>query len=206
MNYAYIRVSTKKQDSDNQRHEIEKWCASHNVAIDAWIEETVSGGKCFRDRRLGHATEQMHSGDRVICTELSRLSRSIMDLFTLVQTFFEKGVGVYAIKQNFEIKDDLQSKILVFALAICSETEKQMISERTKMALYRKREQGVKLGRRPGSRNKVLKLTPKEPAIRILLAEGHSKSEIARLLSVDRSTLVRYIAKMDSAEQSPVAS
>lgn len=193
--YGYIRVSTGKQDADTQRYEIEKYCAATGIVIadDHWIEETVSGAKDYKRRKLGGLIDTLEQGDLVICTELSRLSRSIMSLCALAQELFDRGIRVYSIKQSFELRDDLQSKLMLVCLSMCAEVERDLISQRTRQALEKKRLEGVKLGRKPGSLNKVVKLTPKEPAIRILLAEGHSKAKIARLLGVDRSTLSRYI-------------
>ena len=53
MIYGYIRVSTDKQTTDNQRFEIEKFCADKKYAVESWIEETISGTKRIEERRLG---------------------------------------------------------------------------------------------------------------------------------------------------------
>lgn len=53
MVYAYIRVSTDKQDCDNQKFEIERYCKYNKITIDKWIEETISGTKNPDKRKLG---------------------------------------------------------------------------------------------------------------------------------------------------------
>ena len=53
MVYGYIRVSSDKQTVENQRFEIEKFCKVHNLHIDGWIEETISGTKSYTKRQLG---------------------------------------------------------------------------------------------------------------------------------------------------------
>lgn len=83
--------------------------------------------------------------------------------------------------------------MLAFAFGLSAEIERNLISQRTKEALDRKRAEGVKLGRPKGALSKTVKLTGKEDAIRILRAEGTSWAQIARLLHVDRSTLVRFV-------------
>ena len=193
MMYAYIRVSTDKQDAENQRFEIEKYCAARNLAVDEWIEETVSGTKHYDKRKLGALIERMERGDLLLCTEISRLGRTLYMVFDVLRLLTERGVRLQTIKDGYTLDESIQSKVLAFAFGLASEIERNLISQRTKEALDRKRAEGVKLGRKPGSLNRIVKLTPKEPAIRILLDEGCSKSEIARLLKVDRSTLSRYI-------------
>lgn len=194
MTALYARVSTGVQDTANQGFELRNYCESHNIQVDKYVEETVSGVKTPKLRKLGDLVDQLNPGDTIMCTEISRLSRSIMELYSFMADMMEREIHVVAIKQNFELKDDITSKVLIFALGLCAEIERTMISERTKMALEKKKAEGVKLGRRPGTKNKRVKLTDKEPAIRILLNEGQSYSSIARLLRVDRTTLMRYIA------------
>jgi len=53
MIYGYIRVSTDKQNVDNQRFEINRFCSTNNLNIDQWIEETISGVKSPEKRLLG---------------------------------------------------------------------------------------------------------------------------------------------------------
>lgn len=53
MIYGYIRVSSDKQTVENQRFEINNFCNRENLAIDGWIEETISGTKAYNKRQLG---------------------------------------------------------------------------------------------------------------------------------------------------------
>ena len=86
MNYGYIRVSSDKQTVENQRFEITSFCHREGLVINGWIEETVSGTKPYSKRRLGRLLKQATTGDLIICSELSRLGRSlymIMDILSL---------------------------------------------------------------------------------------------------------------------------
>lgn len=193
MIFSYERVSTNKQDTENQSFEIDKFCARNNIVVDKHVVEIVSGGKDFKQRKLGELLKQMNTGDLLICTEISRLARSVYQVFEVLKIMSEKGIGLRTIKDNFELSNTIQSKVLAFAFALASEIEKSMISSRTKEALDRKKAEGVQLGRPKGALSKNVKLSGKEEAIRVLLDEGTSYAQIARLLHVDRSTLVRFV-------------
>ena len=73
MIYAYIRVSSDKQTTENQRYELQRFAMHELLHIDRWIEETVSGGRNYRERELGALLDQVGEGDMILCSELSRL-------------------------------------------------------------------------------------------------------------------------------------
>lgn len=192
MTYGYIRVSSDKQTVENQRYEIREYCKAHGMSVDAWIEETISGTKKWDKRKLGELLHMVENGDTIICSELSRLGRNLYMIMDILSCCMERGAVIKTIKDNFTLGDDIQSKVLAFAFGLSAEIERNLISQRTKEALQRKRAEGVRLGRPRGALSKTTKLTEKESAIRVLIAEGTSYSQIARLLHVDRTTLMRY--------------
>jgi len=69
MIYGYIRVSTKKQDTENQKFEILKFAQSRQIKIDQFIEETISGTKSYKDRKLGELLNTLKKGDTIITSE-----------------------------------------------------------------------------------------------------------------------------------------
>lgn len=73
MNYGYIRVSTDKQTTQNQRFEIQQYCVNENLPIQGWIQETISGTRSYDKRAVGKLLKKVKPGDLIICTELSRL-------------------------------------------------------------------------------------------------------------------------------------
>ena len=84
MNYGYIRVSTDKQTIENQRYEISKSAKAYGIVINGWIEKTASGTKAPDKRKLDKLLKEVQIGDTIICSEISRLGRSlymIMDIF-----------------------------------------------------------------------------------------------------------------------------
>ena len=192
MTYGYIRVSSDKQTVENQRFEIGRFCAAQEMEIDGWIEETISGTRDYDKRKLGELLRNVRAGDLIICSELSRLGRSLYMVMEILSLCMERDCRVWTVKDNFRLGDDIQSKVLAFAFGLSAEIERNLISQRTKEALNRKRAEGVHLGRPKGALSKRVKLTGKEEVIRVLREEGTSWSQIARLLHVDRSTLVRF--------------
>ena len=192
MTYGYIRVSSDKQTVENQRFEIGRFCSAQEMEIDGWIEETISGTRNYDKRKLGELLRNVRAGDLIICSELSRLGRSLYMVMEILSLCMERDCRVWTVKDNFRLGDDIQSKVLAFAFGLSAEIERNLISQRTKEALDRKRAEGVHLGRPKGALSKRVKLTGKEEVIRVLREEGTSWSQIARLLHVDRSTLVRF--------------
>ena len=192
MNYGYIRVSSDEQTVENQRFEITHYCEHNHIQIDQWIEETISGTKTPDKRKLGILLHGVHEGDMIICSELSRLGRNLFMIMDILAICMEKGVTVWTIKDNFCLKDDIQTKVLAFAFGLSAEIERNLISQRTKEALARKKSEGVQLGRTKGSQNHKTKLSGKEEVIRELLYQGQSYSAIARIFHVDRTTLMRF--------------
>lgn len=193
MNYGYIRVSSDKQTVENQRFEINRFCENNGIIIDDWISETISGTKSYSKRQLGRLLRKVHKGDVIICSELSRLGRNLFMIMEILNICMNKECRVWTIKDNYRLGDDLQSKVLAFAFGLSAEIERNLISQRTKEALKRKKAEGVKLGRIIGSKNVKNVLTGKENKINQWLEEGVSKAEIARRCKVNPSTIFRYI-------------
>ncbi|MDR1359189.1 MAG: master DNA invertase Mpi family serine-type recombinase, partial [Coriobacteriales bacterium] len=193
MNYGYIRVSTDKQTVENQRYEIINFARDNNLVINGWIEETISGAKNYDKRKLGKLLKRVKADDLIICAELSRLGRNLFMIMEILNICMVKGCKVWTIKDNYRLGEDIQSKVLAFAFGLSAEIERNLISQRTREALARKKAEGVVLGRPKGKKSKRVKLSGKEEAIRILLADNHSKSEIARIFKVNRSTLNAFI-------------
>lgn len=193
MNYGYIRVSSDKQTIENQRFEIVKFAKANDLQIDGWIEETISGVKNYNTRELGDLLEKVKKDDLIICTELSRLGRSLFMIMEILSLCMKKECKVWTIKDNYRLGDDIQSKVLAFAFGLSAEIERNLISQRTKEALARKKSEGVILGRPKGRKSSHYKLTGVEETIRILRQQGVSKSEIARIFKVNRATVDKFI-------------
>lgn len=196
MVYGYIRVSSDKQTVENQRFEINKFCEREHLSIEAWIEETISGTKGYDKRRLGKLLKRVHKDDIIICSELSRLGRNLFMIMEILNICMMKECRVWTVKDGYRLGDDIQSKVLAFAFGLSAEIERNLISQRTKEALARKKAEGVKLGRHRGSRNKTHKLDGMEDKIKKMLSAGYTKVFISKHLKVHKSTLLRYLKEM----------
>ena len=141
---AYLRVSTGKQLLENQKNEISAFAQNRNMVIDQWVTEIASGCKQRNDRKLGTLLRRMKKGDSLIVTELSRLSRTLIDIMTIMGTLLQKGVVLYSTKERYSFDNSLNSKVLCFAFGLVAEIERNLISMRTREALALRREQGVK--------------------------------------------------------------
>lgn len=202
MTYGYIRVSTDKQTVENQRFEIREFARKNGIAVDRWIEETVGGTVPAERRRLGGLLSKAKAGDLIICSELSRLGRSLFMIMSILNRLMETGVRVWTIKDGYRLGDDIQSKVLAFAFALSAEIERNLISQRTKEALERRRSEGKRLGRPKGSRNDASKLDGAEFGATLMILHGVSVNRMAALYGVHRNTVRRFIArkKLDAPE------
>ena len=198
MIYGYIRVSTDKQSVENQRFEINNFCSSGNIRIDKWIEEKISGNMAVEKRKLGSLLKRLSREDVLICSEISRLGRNLMMIMSILNECMQKEIKVWTIKDNYRLGNDINSKVLAFAFGLSAEIERNLISQRTREALARKKNEGIKLGRPKGKTGK-LKLTKKDAQIRHLLRNGTSISAIARKMKVSRTTATKYIKEMGVA-------
>ena len=192
MVYGYVRVSTDKQTVENQRYEIVRFCRKNNIAIGQWIEETTSGTKIPEKRRLGPLLNRIIAGDLIICSELSRLGRSMFMIMSILSKCMAIGAKIWTIKDGYRLGDDIQSKVLAFAFGLSAEIERNLISQRTKEALARCKAEGKILGRCPGKAINV-KLSGSEAKLERLLIDGWSKVAIGRYFGVHRQTVRIFI-------------
>ena len=193
MNYGYIRVSSDKQTVENQRFEIINFCEKNELKIDGWIEETVSGTKSYDKRELGTLLEKVTVGDLIVCSELSRLGRNLFMIMEILNQCMTKECRVWTIKDGYRLGDDIQSKVLAFAFGLSAEIERNLISQRTREALARKKAEGVILGRPKGRKSSHVKLSGKEEIIKDLREHGVPINEIARIYKVNRNTVSKFI-------------
>lgn len=195
MIYGYIRVSTDKQTVENQRFEIDNFCRRQNLAVDGWIEETISGTKFYSKRALGKLLNKVKQGDIIICSELSRLGRNLFMIMEILNLCMQKECQVWTIKDNYRLGDDIQSKVLAFAFGLSAEIERNLISQRTKEALAKRRSEGQHLGRPFGAKTsfEAHKLYSKREQISELFEQGYSQKRVAELCKVSRNCLANFI-------------
>ena len=144
--------------------------------------------------------KRVQKDDFSICAELSRLGRNLFMIMEILNICMTKECRVWTIKDNYRLGDDIQSKVLAFAFGLSAEIERNLISQRTKEALARKKAEGVVLGRPKGRKSapEKYKLYGKATLVHELLKAKVSKRKIAKLCKVDRNTLDRYIKQFMS--------
>ena len=126
---AYLRVSTEKQFLENQREEIVRFAERNGMSIDKWYTETVSGSV---SSKVSGVLDKMRPGDSLIVTEISRLSRTLLEIMTILNSCIKKGVILYSTKEGYVFQNDINSKVLGFAFGLMAEIERNLISMRTK--------------------------------------------------------------------------
>lgn len=189
--YAYVRVSTQMQPYESQEFEIKNWCTKRSITIDRWVTESVSGTISWEKRMLGKTIRRMKPGDLLVCSEISRLGRNMLMIMSILNVCSQRQIKIHTIKDNFDLSDSINSKIIAFAFALAAEIERNLISQRTKEALAAKKDSGKQLGRPKGYSTKVKKICDERREIENLLSSGQSLTAVAKRYKVHRNTLTR---------------
>ncbi len=202
---GYLRVSTGKQHPANQKDEIERFAARKNITVNRWVVEVASGSKSEKDRKLGRLLKTMQSGDILIITEISRLSRTLTEIMSIMGRCLEKGIILYTTKEGYTFDNTINSKVLCFAFGLVAEIERNLISMRTKEALAMRKAEGVRLGRRPGSFTKTNILMENSDQVISMLRRGHSIIDVCRHFGVSRETFRKLRCSVPEVEEAVTA-
>lgn len=144
--FAYCRVSTAEQTTDNQRKEIE--AAGFVLQPSRVITETISGSQAAAQRpEFARLVDRLESGDVLIVTKLDRLGRSAQDVRATVELLASKGVRVYCLALGGADLTSSSGKLTMQVLAAVAEFELDLLRERTAAGLERARAEGKRLGR-----------------------------------------------------------
>jgi len=195
MTYAYLRVSTDKQDAENQKLGIIEYAQARNIAIDEFVEDVVSGTKDWQKRALGNLIQSVKAGDVLIFAEVSRIARNTLQCLQVLQIAADKKLTVHVAKQQMIFDNSLNSKIIATTLALASEIERSFISMRTKEALKKAKQAGKVLGRPKGKKSTNAKLAANHDQVAALLKNKVSVSAIGRMMDVNRKTVSTYIER-----------
>lgn len=200
MIYGYLRVSSDEQDVNSQKQGVDQFAKDNKWTIETYItDEGVSGGKDPDKRNLGPLLKKVQKGDKIICSEISRLGRDLYMVMDILHFCMDRGCVIYTVKDRFTLGDDIQSKVLAFAFGLAAEIERQMIRQRTKEGLRLKMKQGILLGRALGTKapqTYVFKnLEEQKNDILIALKYGVSQRNLAKKVGVDRNTLARHLVR-----------
>lgn len=100
---AYLRVSTDKQDINNQKLEILEFARKRDLQISEFIDVTASSHKDSKQRRIDELLDKLSNTKILIVTELSRLGRSTAEVITLINELINRDIRIICIKQNMDI-------------------------------------------------------------------------------------------------------
>ena len=194
-NFGYMRVSTDKQDSDNQRGAILEYSNKHSLGQIEFFGETISSRKT--DRAIFQLIDRLAPDDNLVIFELSRLGRSMSELESIRVKIAERGATIHAISQNLTIMpdgSDITTQALIFAFSISAQLERQMISDRTKNALQARKAKGLPMGRPAG----VSKLDGLSEVIMNYQDKGLNLTAISKLIDCNRQTLANWLEAQNS--------
>ena len=182
--FAYCRVSTADQTTDNQAREIEG--AGFTVDPKRIIAETVSGSVAAMERKgFAKLVDRLEAGDILIVTKLDRLGRNAMDVRSTVDSLAQEGVKVHCLALGGVDLTSAAGKMTMGVIAAVAEFERDLLVERTQAGLSRAKAEGKTLGR-PSS------LTAEQQAtIRLQRSQGLSLGALAAEYGVSRAAIQR---------------
>jgi len=182
---GYIRVSTEQQSMKNQRHKLLEYAQNNKLIIDEFIELEISSKKTQKDRLLDDVFSKLKSGDIFICTELSRLGRNMLEILNLIEKFNNLDIKIIFTNQP-ELstnKNEALSSLLLAIYGYFAQTEREIISERTKQGLAAARASGKILGRPKGAKNKNRVLDPFKDEIKKYIDLGLMQTNILKIIN-----------------------
>ena len=190
--FGYLRVSTDKQDVENQRHGLLDYCNSHQLGQVEFHEDTSSARVDWRKSGVSTLLNVMAPGDTMIVSEISRLARSTLQVLEILEEAAKKEIRVLVVKSQLVMDGSLQATISATILGLAAQIEREFISVRTAEALARRRNDGGVIGRPKGPAIRV-KLDAHREEIISYLRKGISKRSIAKLLNCSPSTLYSWL-------------
>lgn len=182
--FAYCRVSTFDQTTDNQIREIE--AAGFKVDAKRIIAETVSGSVAAKERKgFARLVDRLEDGDVLIVTKLDRLGRNATDVRMTVDRLAADGIRVHCLALGGVDLTSPAGRMTMQVIAAVAEFERDLLIERTQSGLARAKASGAILGR-PQSLTAAQQIE-----IRAARAEGVSLGALAAKFGVSRSAIQR---------------
>lgn len=182
--FAYCRVSTSEQTTDNQIHAIR--AAGYDIPDQRVVSETTSGGVCAMARPCFKAMieHKMEQGDMLVVLKLDRLGRDSIDVQQTIQLLIDRGIKVVSLDLPVRDLSSAEGKLMLQLMGAFAEFERSRIKERTREGLERAKAQGKKLGR-PAALDTT-------ENVQSMKAEGMSQSKVAAALGLGIATVKRH--------------
>ena len=205
--FAYLRVSTGEQTVEHQRRAIEEWAGRSGVEVVRWFEDAASGALPALRRpglaALIAALDGPERPDVVVVYELSRLARSITELWRLIDEMeVKRGVPVVSVspaEQALNVMDPAYRQFLRSVLAFVAQMEREMIRQRTRAAMAAlRRDPPPELARRASElwrRGLGLRRIARELGVPV--SQVRRALAAAGVLQVQEGTCPRCFARME---------
>ncbi len=191
--FAYCRVSTLEQNTENQRREIE--AAGFAIQPRRLIEEKISGSVAASERPgFARLLDRMENGDVLIVTKLDRLGRDAMDVRKTVEQLAMSDIRVHCLALGGVDLTSPAGKMTMQVISAVAEFEKDLLIERTHSGLARARAAGKRFGRPPALNDEQKK------AVLERIDAGASISSIARDFDTTRQTILRVKASRPAGD------
>ena len=182
--FAYCRVSTTEQDTENQVLEIKN--AGFALEPHRIVEEKVSGSVAAYERpEFKKLSEKLEATDVLIVTKLDRLGRNAIDVRSTIEKLAEVGVRVHCLALGGADLSSPAGKMTMQVISAVAEFERDLLIERTHSGLIRAKAAGKKFGR-PSALNDV-----QQKEVILKLNQAHSISSLAREYKTSRQTIIR---------------
>ncbi|PKR59933.1 recombinase family protein [Thalassospira lohafexi] len=183
--FAYARVSTTAQTTENQIKEIEDRGYTPDTIYQDVISGKVPTAKRQEFSKLIDTVQRMKGEKRLIVSKLDRLGRDAADILQTVRALEDLGCKVLVLQLGELDLTSTAGKLVLSTLSAVAEMERDILIERTQAGLSRARSQGKTLGR-PNVTDEQTRQN-----IRHLLTDGKSVSAIARQHGISRQTVMR---------------
>ena len=184
VNVAYARVSSEEQNLDRQLDILK------SADVEEIIQEKISGTKADRPELL-KLLEKLRKRDIILVTDLTRLSRSTKDLFSLVEQIEKKGANIKSLKENWLDTTTPQGKLMFTLMAGINQFERDLISQRTIEGLEAARKRG-----KFGGRKEKLDIDQKKALYQLYQQKEMTVKSICELFKLSKPTLYKVVEKV----------
>lgn len=186
---SYLRVSSTDQNLTRQREAV-----NHSGHIDREFTDELSGGAKSHRPGLEDCINYLREDDVLVVASIDRLARSLVDLRVIIDRITDKGASVIFLKENLTFaagRDDPRANLMLGILGSFAEFERSIIRER--------QAEGIALAKKAGKYAGRPKALDKEQIqeAKDMIAQGETKSAVAKHFGINRSTLYEYLKNPD---------
>ncbi|MDF2883725.1 MAG: resolvase [Clostridiaceae bacterium] len=190
MIFGYARVSTQEQNLDRQLDFLKA------AGAEEIIQEKITGTKADRPK-LNRLLDKIRKDDIILVADLTRLSRSTKDLFSLVDKIEKKGANIKSLKESWLDTTTPQGKLMFTFMAGISQFERDLISQRTKEGLEAARARGRKGGRKP-----KLDDNKKKAIYELYQQKKTTVKDICNMFDITKPTLYKVVEQVSKINAS----